>query len=287
MKGLKTDLVDPIDPVCPEDERLSAKDLIRDHRPQIDAVRAGIANDPLYDATKHDDLWIVRFVLSHKKKTKPAIAAAKATLEFRKEHNLDAEDIRSFAPHKVMEGRVKEYWDVRCPGNTLIVTIPNPKRGAIAFINMASMVQGTSEKLSYDTWEYAFIYTSEWTFQWLDYITRTTGRFTRSIRLVNLKGITLSTFSRKDLKFDGDVMGKMEDCYPQLLETIYACNAPALIHAIWAVARAIVPKRVLEKFNIINPKQNQKERETLYKHIAEETLPVEHGGLNTVCPHEW
>lgn len=128
------------------------------------------------------------------------------TLAFRVQHGLDAADVRPHAPHKSTEPRVKEYWDVRCPGNTLIVTFPDKKRGGVCFIDLGGMVPGASHKLSFATWEYAFIYTSEWTFQWLDYITRTTGRLTRSVRIVELQKITMSTFNRRDMKFDGNII---------------------------------------------------------------------------------
>lgn len=281
------DTTPPIDPVGANDVRVAVHDVIRDHQEQIDAVRAGIEKDPLYEKNKHDDLWIVRFVLSHKKKIKPAIAAAKETLLFRHEHDLDAHDIRSFAPHTVKEGRVKEYWDVRCPGNALILTLPDPQRGVVTFIDVGCLVPGASDQLSYDTWEYAYIYSMEWTHQWVDYITRTTGRLTRSIRIVNMKSFQLSSYNRKDMKFDAKVMAKTENCYPQLLESIQGCNVPAVVHGIWALVRAILPKRAVEKFDIMNPKENKRERESLYRHISADHLPVEHGGLNTVSPRDW
>lgn len=47
----------------------------------------------------------------------------------------------------------------------------------------------------------------------------------------------------------------MEDVYPQLLHAIYICNAPSFIHTIWALVRPIMPKRVVSKIDIIEPKK--------------------------------
>ena len=67
MQGFDVAIADPIEPVNEHDDRVSVKDLIKEHREKIDKIREGIQDDPLYDPTRHDDLWIVRFWLSHKK----------------------------------------------------------------------------------------------------------------------------------------------------------------------------------------------------------------------------
>lgn len=77
------------------------------------------------------------------------------------------------------------------------------------------------------------------------------------------------------------VMGKMEDCYPQLLETIFACYAPSFMHWIWTFIRPIMPKRVVEKIDVIEPNINENERRRLLKHVASENLPVDYGGTST------
>lgn len=83
------------------------------------------------------------------------------------------------------------------------------------------------------------------------------------------------------------VMGEMEDCYPQLLETIFATFAPSFVHLIWAIVRPIMPRRVIEKVDIITPQTNAKERQRLLNHIALENLPVDYGGQNTKPVIEW
>ncbi len=42
--------------------------------------------------------------------------------------------------------------------------------------------------------------------QWCDYVTRTTGRLTKSVRLMDTRGFTLSCISSEGLKRDGDAM---------------------------------------------------------------------------------
>lgn len=108
MKGVEVALADPCPPVCAEDDRPAVKDLIVEYRAKIDKITEAVGEHPLYHPNKHDDLWVLRFWMSHKI-SKAAIDAAKYTLDFRKEHGLDEKDIRETAPHTIEEGKVYEY----------------------------------------------------------------------------------------------------------------------------------------------------------------------------------
>jgi hypothetical protein len=76
----------------------------------------------------------------------------------------------------------------------------------------------------------------------------------------------------------------MEDCYPQLLQTLYICHAPSWIQVPWRVVRPFFPKRVKSKFDFIHPETNLHERQRLLKHISLEHLPKRYGGLNDTWP---
>lgn len=288
MKGVEEAIADPIEPIDSHDERLSVKALIEEHRVKIDKIKFEIAQEPLFDPTKHDDLWVLRFWLSHKK-SKNAIAAAKTTMAFRKKYNLDAEDIRKMTPSdKSKDKRVAEYWKVRCQGDGIVCTIPDKKRGVILFIKFAQMNPQASELLDEDTWDWSFISSSEWTHQWLDYVTRTTGRLTKSVRFVDMTDLRLfKHMDRASTKRDAKIMNEMEDVYPQLLETLYGCWPPSFMHKVWAFIRPIMPKRIIDKIDLITPDTNQGERARLLKHISEKNLPERFGGSNKVDPADW
>jgi hypothetical protein len=286
MKGVKEAIADPMDPVCPEDDRPSVKDLIKEHADKIAKIKEALLDHPLYEESKHDDLWILRFWLSHKK-SKAAIDAAKHTLAFRKEYKLDEQDIRKVAPHQVKEGMVRDYLDC-WKDDAMIFTHPHPQRGVIVFLKLSSMDQHkVVEMLTEDHWLPVFMYSSEFSHQWLDYVTRTTGRFTKSVRFIDLDGFALSSVNRTCSKRDGHVMGLMEDCYPQLLETIFACNPNLVIDVIWKMLRSLIPKRVVAKFDIMHPKENLNDRQKLFRHISETDLPCFYGGKNPISPHDW
>ena len=124
--------MNPIPPASPEDARPSVRDLLAQHASAVEAVREPLSADPLYRPELHDDLWILRFCLSHKK-VSDALAAARGALLYRHKHNLDAEDVRlrRWPDPSVSNPRFTKFWacvsegastqtgagtlDLRCP----------------------------------------------------------------------------------------------------------------------------------------------------------------------------
>ena len=281
----------PIDPVNEHDVRPAVKDLVAQNRVSIDKVKAILEKHPLFDySNKHDDLWILRFCLSHKKKTKDAVKAAEHTLAFRQEHKLDEQDIRF---HGVTKGTANlptalaRYME-QCSEDGLQWTLPDPKRGVISFLNYGGLDQhGLVKNLDEKDWLPAYLHLSEWTHQWLDYTTRVTGRLTKSVRLIDCAEVKLSGISQECTKRDGAALGAMEDFYPQVLQTLYLCHAPSWLQVPWRILRPLMPKRVVEKIDFINPDKKEKERKRLLEHLDEAHLPVRFGGKHEPWPVEF
>ena len=275
----------PMPPVNEYDDRPSVKELITGHRKYIDEVHKELKSEPLYDSNKHDDLWKLRFVLSHTKKVKAAVSAAKHTLAFRKEHNLDAADIRYNTP---LDGFAKDSFEryfKYCTEDALRFVLPDQKRGVVAFINIGGVNQHELVKnVPEEDWLPSFMHYSEWAYQWQDRITRTTGRLTKSVRFIDASEMKISGLNSELSKRDGNTMGIMEDCYPQLLQTLYICHAPVWIQVPWRIVRPFFPKKVKSKFDFIHPETNVNERLRLLKHISLEHLPKRYGGLNDTWP---
>jgi hypothetical protein len=145
MKDAQVAIADPVDINDDEDRRPSVKELVSEYRELIDQLQNELSKNELYDKTKHDDLWILRFLLSHKNDTERALEAAKTTLIFRQEHSLDdKDDIRAFAPqerdqvknnepfHRFMNGGIGQ--------DAITVVVPDKKRGGVVFyFNIASI----------------------------------------------------------------------------------------------------------------------------------------------------
>ena len=81
-------MLTPIQPVTQEDDRPDICDLIEKHLHDINAVRKLIVKDPLFNSTLYDELWILRFIMSHKNPVQAAKAAKKA-MQIREEYKLN------------------------------------------------------------------------------------------------------------------------------------------------------------------------------------------------------
>lgn len=285
MRGVNVAIADPIPPVNECDDRPSVKALIDENRTIIDETKKELEADPLYNAGKHDDLWILRFLLSHKKNTKAAVKAAKTTLAFRDKYKLDEKDIRPFPPGPDCKSDAVKRYVKYIPDGALSCTVPDAKRGLVAFLGVDVIDQHkVAKNVAREDWLPTYCYVSEWSFQWLDYITRTTGLLTKSVRFVDLKKASLSKFSQEMLSRDAEAMGIMEDCYPQLLQSIFVCNSPSWIQIPWRLLRPLLPTRVVNKFDFITPDTNEEERNRLLKYISEDNLPVRFGGSYEAWP---
>jgi hypothetical protein len=128
LEGRGVTIADPIPPVTARDDRPSVKDLIAEYRSLIDQVRDELHSDPLFNASKHDDLWILRFLLSHKKKIKLSVKAAKSTLAFRDEHQLDAKDIRYLSPSEGFSSEELKRYTKYCSDDALKFVLPDAQR---------------------------------------------------------------------------------------------------------------------------------------------------------------
>lgn len=281
MNGLPMAIPDPIAPICDEDERPAVRDLIATHRSAIDKLVDDIQDNDrnnLFDKNKHDDLWILRFVLSHKGHHKPALDAALRTLKFRAENNLDSQDIRKYPPGPLARDESLQRYFACIKDEDFIFDIPHSQRGVVVFLGGTGFDQTKLEKLTYQDRLKAFSYINEWTHQWLDFITRKTGRLTKSVRLLDVKGVGLSQVNYRTLRLEGKAISSMQDYYPQLLESFYICDPPTWAHIPWKIVRPLLPSRIIHKIDFVAPGKCEEERKRLRAHLEEKHLPTKYGG---------
>ncbi|KAI2510873.1 hypothetical protein MHU86_3494 [Fragilaria crotonensis] len=168
IKGVDVANADPIPLVNEYDERPSVKALINKNRKIIDQMKQEL----LYDADKHGDLRILRFLLSHKKHTKAALKAAKTMLAFRKEHKLDERDIRGEPLGKSCKDTAVVEFLKHLSDDAITFGVPDVKRGVVGFFRYAGIDQHELVKnLDQSFWLSTFCYASKWSFQWTNYIT--------------------------------------------------------------------------------------------------------------------
>ncbi|CAB9499828.1 expressed unknown protein [Seminavis robusta] len=278
---------DAIDPVTPDDDRPSVADLIQKHRKDIDAVRAILqAEEPLFVPTKHDDLWLVRFLLSHKK-VKEAAAAAKTSIQFRHQYHLDEQDLR-FSPdlNQLPDDEGWKKLSSNSQPGAYSFTLPDASRGPLAYMQFADIDQnGLAKLIKDDEMFQSMLHVTEWSFQWCDHVTRTTGRLTKQARIVGLKNFKfLKMLNLEFMSRQGEATKKIEDCYPQLLGSLFLCDPPTWIDVPWTLVRPFLPKRVVAKTDFVKPNEKEKDLKKMYRFLTKENLPQRYGGASTLWP---
>ncbi|CAB9519111.1 expressed unknown protein [Seminavis robusta] len=284
----------PIDPVGKRDKRPAVKDLIVDHRRELDELRAALLHEPLFKASKHDDLWLLRFLVSHKKKHSAALKAVKSTLEFRLEHKLDEFDIRHLNMNSNQDTQSIENVDTRtthpyteslkklfncCQHDFFLTYLPDNQRGIINMVQLKQRDQARMVKeLTEEEYFQCHVMIAEWLFQHLDVITRSTGRLTKSLRLSDAAGMHLSMLEKKQKIRESKAAKRTEFVYPQLLSSVLIANAPTWASLVFAMVRPIVPKGLLEKVSLIKPHKHEKDLERILEHCSRDHLAVRYGG---------
>jgi len=287
MKDTKSRIEHPIAHVDEHDKRPPVKALILKHRHEIDQLRARLEGDPLFNPRKHDDLWVMRFLFSHRFHQDNAFNAAQSTLAFREEHNLDHWDIRHIEvqAHALLEAdypfahaasKMYECYDTE---DTMIYYIPNTQRGVVGFLHLATRNQHrmAAELNDQDSFE-AHLFSTEWKFQWLDYLTRSTGLLTKYLSIADCQGVNRGMMNKESKRQDGAAAKIMEDKYPQLLGTMVVVNAPIWVNVVFAVIKPFVPKRLLEKINVLKPLKKERDLLALQEYVGLEDLPTKYGG---------
>jgi len=283
----------------PNDGRPFVKDLLKEHAKKIEEVRQKIRSDqdakPLFDRhfERYDDLWILRFVLTHKGKVKLASKAAIRTIAFREEQKLNELGdirhlIRNYGVEVTDDSKAEDEflpyyhdYNAACGPNCITITQPDPNRGIMVYMDLGNFdvtkLNGTLSPQQHKEYQ---IRGNEATFQVLDEVTRRTGRLTKLTNLMDLTNVSLMAQDGKTTRND-----ELVDFWPQLLGSIYVFNAPSWVNGFWKVVKLILPKRIVEKVDFM-PKSavSGKFYKPLLKYVTEENLPEKYGGKNTTWP---
>jgi hypothetical protein len=159
--------------------------------------------------------------------------------------------------------------------------IPQGNQGTVClFARYAGMDQHrlAAEVDEAKCWRPALCYLSEWAFRWCDYITRTTGRLTKNLRLIDLTGMTMRDTNAEIGRRDARASSYTQDFYPQLLQNLIFCHGPVWLTMIWRLIRPLLPQRLLEKVDFMNPTGNTSDRQRLRALLPAEVLPERFGG---------
>merc|ERR1712232_1497858 len=210
-------------------------------------------------------------------------------MEFRAKYKLNDQNFRANATHldgakdadrlpvvqKVNEC-VNEY--------AALTTLPDDRRGVImyCFVDKMDMCR-LNETLTQEDLKMFYVYTNESIYQVLDDITRKTGRLTKLLKVVDMKGTTMGKMNRAYLSKDAAAAKEIDDYFPQLLGGFLVANSPKWISVIWKSCRPLMPKRVVEKVDFL-PSKRDNVQQRLLKFVSKRNLLERYGGDNNEWP---
>lgn len=280
------------------DDRPFIKDLLSEHTSSIAAVRASLREEPdlsdLYDPSLYDDIWILRFLLSHKNDVDAATRAAVATMKFRQEYKLNDTDLRGRMKH--LDGVPAEagYGLPHCEKLTACATkyacfntLPDENRGPIMYVYLDKLdMNKLNETCTQEELKLSAIYTNESYYQILDTITRRTGRLTKLLKVCDMDGLSMRKMNRGYLSKDGAASKEIDDYFPQLLGGLLVVHAPKWINIIWKFCKPLLPKRVVEKVDFL-PSNKEKIQGSLARFVSKENLLGMYGGDKKEWPPKY
>lgn len=224
-------------------ETLVVADLIKAHREDIDKLREQCKD--ILEA-EHDDLWLLRYVLSRKDK---AEAAVRKGLQWRKENAkwLSLAKTGGKAPHA---DRIERYTAVglhkrNCDGGAVMII-----RAGVTPVKQLMEVVTVAELTEW------FMFKKEETFIICDEATRRTGKLVKTVVLNDATGVPgmweLTGLLRNNglMTALGDSSKLSESVYPQLVSVSVILNPPGFVRMVFKLVRVFMSASMMEKVKL-------------------------------------
>lgn len=296
------------------DDRPLVSDLLSTHSEAIRSVRDSIHTDVTCDSIYHkgdnanyyDEIWILRFILSHKGDIDAATTAALKTMKFRDEKKMnELGDIR----HKILnfgdpddeklfrlsigedDAEFLPGWkefNGMCAQHTGFNVQPDDDRGLIVIFDTGKLdMERAGTEMTQEEMTEFVLHQNEVVYQILDGVTRRTGRLTKLMKLVDMENMELHKINLTYIQRDAASSKTIEDYYPQLLGTLILVNSPWWLAGFWNMLRPLFPQRFVEKVDFLPPFSDltsKDQMEPIFRYISEEHLPEKYGGQNKEWP---
>jgi hypothetical protein len=221
------------------------------------------ATDTDVDPFLYDDLFLLRYILSHKDKGKlpKAAHAVRETLAYRRANGAVLAQVR----RTDVGGNAYPKPEVDAAYKRLLLQgVVQNRRESLAGDHVLIVRDGLADKSGFmdavgqlAAEEYLLL-KRERLYADIDRRTRSTGLLIKVVIVVDAAGGSLGKLrDRRYMKADGKCSKLAELYYPQLMGTIVLVNPPALLHLIMKVARVFISGNTLDKITLVQPGRAQ------------------------------
>ena len=214
-------------------------DLMREHSVQLDQLRRSPELTGLLQPAVHDDLFLLRYLLSAKGNVPKAAQKLQKGIEWRRENAA------------MLSAAALERVRVEAGGWTPTATLPWRTRSGQPVAVAAPFLADLDAKPE-DFHFKSGIANREESYSLCDELTRKTGRLHKLVIIQDFHGFSFRTALRHSrfMKLQGKLSKLSESLYPQLVATVVIAHPPALINRLHAMAKPMLSKKLLEKMRI-------------------------------------
>lgn len=236
-------------------------DLVRKHAAALQELREH--PDLVLDSAVHDDLYLLRYVLSAKGNVAKAASAIRKQIEWRRENG------QMLSP----EQREK----VRAEAAGWAPTANLPWRTAAGQpVSVAAAFLADLDAKPEDFHFTSGVTNREDSYELCDRLTRESGRLVKLVIIQDMRGFSLNAALRysRYTKIQGKLSKLSEFLYPQLVQVVVVAHPPSVLNRLFGMVKGLVSERLLEKIRVCP----STEEVLLRSGLAREHLPTFLGG---------
>lgn len=243
------------------------------HASALEELASLAERDAHFDPHRHDRLYLLRFLLSHRGNVTRAATAFSRTASWRSAMQLDrlgdamlsGQVTQKHFPHHAEIAKHAPMHLARHPetGQTILYFLDVDLRALMAHVSADQFIE-------YQT------YLNEWCYVHCDLAQRFTGRLLRHVRVAELSKATVRTHvDYKFLRAFVKSTRQSEDYYPQLVQRVVLCNMGAFQERVFhSVCMPILPSRLREKLMIISPHRKPEDGKALLDVLPASRVPA-------------
>eukprot|EP00854_Cymbomonas_tetramitiformis_P000745 gene745-1213_t len=222
-------------------------ELLHTHADRVTALKAALGNHLSKDVgCEVDELWLMRFLLSHELNVQEAAAAAEKAIEWRLKNMELIQCAREKKPAGEFFGTINQYVCADFHDK-------RSKDGEPFYIVRAgiSNAKACMDRVAHEQMLAHFMYKREQMFALVDQITRETRRLVKVISVNDLNHVSL--FNGQDKRFMKVLSAASkqgEDLFPQLMGRSVLINMPQVYYSIFSLMKTFMSKRTLAKLAV-------------------------------------
>ena len=258
--------------------------MLLSHRQQLDALRAVLQVEPLFDERKHDDIFLLRFLLSYEPRGRDVSAAASAvrrSLSVRQIHKLDelGEMVERTPIRRWLDGPLREQL---ADSMDIHLVHADPDGPLLVCTRLSDCDFGElMSKVGSANYVRASMMLMEFVSRRMDAATRRKGRLVKYIRVIDCAGFTSSSLIKaiRFLRMDAAKIHDLQVLYPQMLGNVLFLHGPTTATVIYdRVIRPLMPSKVSQKTLVLCPRKWKAHAKLLASLVPATHLHTSYGG---------